>query len=929
MQNVPSRVVLSVAFSSLASLVSLVGCGSSSSANTDNPDGGGKVQLVQPKALPKALPKQNREQWFSDTTVSLRGSMHVPAASELFALPALAAQQLVFDPGASLHCQVEQDPAYQAAVDAVGGVEWGYAVSVLEDQSQPRIISGFYAPQPALAEAAGDGAAAVEIAEADIVGVSDQAALYYTPGHGLVLVDLTGSAPKLSCAAQLPGQVKKFYLYNGHLVALVESWPSAGAHHAYLFHLKVIGTALSFVENVDLGDVSILDSRRFNDQLVVYGAFSLSGSGTTGVNGGSSGGASTAGAIAQGPAYYGGTAPHRSLQVFKIGAQLTPAMHDTLLDTHTNADYVFTAVDSTTKVGAQVNREESFGESLYASDHYFVVTQAVHKTFFDGFQTQTYQVCTKSHTVDRTYRSCSTQYVTKPNPDYTPPDTKGGDRSCNGQTLRDCLQYVAKVSNPTIEVPVSIKCVDSKYADWICDSYQTRQTEYPTFHGENETKLFIYAYTDTGFVRLSDQASTLAPTLQGSAPDTTVASVSTGSATHELLIPGSVQTLQFQNGYLYAIADEQLLTFAVNGSSLVQTSSVTGTSATLQTSLFTSDKLYLSDYSPSYYTGVDPSSVLRVFDLSNPAFPVQASTDRSLPGGHDVILPVREGIFTIGRVDSFQNTNRAFLKLGLFSDPFTAEKSYAILGTDLSAPSTTAGMEKSYYFDSAQERLFLPYSGTDLVDAEHFLSRVDVSAVMSDKIVPNGGIDLPETPERVRAIPGAADSVLTFAPDSIELLSPDKTTWKASDVFAYFRPVALYRLDDSDRYAELLKLGNKCKLRVTAKAHINELNDAQKNPTFDCYGLPSAYGHNLLFTQTQGVSFDDAGQVQPLTVSEVTDLYAAIEARPTCVLDPTITSNAVVDYTAKHDLSKAQCFTPEQLQAAQTKAEQTPAASGG
>jgi len=568
-----------------------------------------------------------------------------------------------------------------------------------------------------------------------------------------------------------------------------------------------------------------------------------------------------------------------------------------------------------------VSRWQRYDTTMWASDHYFAVTQSIDRTLLTGWSVRNYRVCTQSHTVERPYRSCTTKFETRPNPDYVPPDNSGGDRSCNGATLRDCLPAVVRVSSPTIQVPVGITCIDTTYRDWICDAYEAKSYTYPTFRSESGTKLFIYEYTDTGFVRLADQVQQLDTAALGSlTADANVAKLTFTKTPAELLLQGRLQTLQFQNGYLYAISDGELRTFAINGSSLVQTSQVRGTSGTLQTALFTDKRLYLSVYSWGSYRA-DPSSVLRVFDLANPAFPQQASQDLSLPGGHDAIMPIDAGIFTIGSVDRFEGQTGPWLKLGLFADPFAAEKSYLILGTDLKGPRASVTADVTYYLDPVASRLFLPYSGLDLQRTARMVSRVSISHVADSTIVSEGALELPETPERVRPLPGRDGQVLTFAPNSIRWVTQGTKDWQAASVFTFYRPFALYHPTMGDQYFELSRLGRDCKLHLAAKDAINRRDGSRTSPAFECLGYGArAFANNLLFGGNIGVRFAVDAQdpqspitLMPLTQAEIDQINAAVQARPTCILDPSKADDSPIDWTKTPDLSHMRCYTPAEF----------------
>lgn len=846
--------------------------------------------------------------WFKENTVSKRGTLSVPAASEALTAQRLMSQLVTYDPGSEIRCAVADDPMYRAAIDTIGGVTWGYRVAVLEDESKPRLQAGFPKPLRNWAAESGDAkGAAVEIEEADIVGLSETSALFFSNEHGLLLVDLSTAQPTFSCGVKLPGRANKFFYYQGHLVVMTESLQYGTSRHSYLLHFSIAPNEIRFVESIDLGRGSTLDTRRFNDRLVVYSEFATDEALDT----------TAEPTAAGGMPYYQAPLKHRALRVFGFGERLTEQMNQTLLDTSPDQSYLTSGkIPEDTAVGTMVSESSSFGRTIWASDHYFVVTEALRKTYLSSWQTQNYSYCAKSHSVERSYRHCDTIYETRPNPNYTPPDNSGGDRACQGVTLADCLRAVSRASNPTIQVPVGQKCEQRTYNDWICDETKYGSYTYPLFRNEDATRLTIFEYTDQGFIRLDSKVSEITtPGLDQATLDTKVPTLTTSSETYDLAIPGALQTLYFQNGFLYAIAAGKLQVYSMGENSLVRTSTLSVVNATLQTSLFTADKLYLSDFG---YSGRTDKSVLRVIDLTNPAFPRQSSEDRSLPGGHRSILPTSQGILTIGTVSNFEPGITSVLKLGLFADPFTSELAYLILGTDLS--SSYLGDSKSQYFDSSAERLFLPYTGQDRT-SKNTVSRVGVSHLADGSIISDGAVVMPESVARVRPRPASSGTeMLAFSASAVEWLRPTDEGWAATPVLEYYRPIALYRLTDQDEYLEVLRLGNRCQLHFADAAKLNVRTGAAVGATFDCAGYSVwAYDRNLVFSATSGVRFAPDRTFTPLTEAEITELIARRAERPVCLLSQQSLDNISVDFQTKPDLSSMVCYTPKEYQEALTK----------
>jgi hypothetical protein len=829
--------------------------------------------------------------------------LSIPYRGQVLGAEALAAQLVAYDPGSLLRCDVADDPNYQTAIDELGGVTWGYNVGALEDQSKPRYFAGVEKVPlqvPGAPTAAGGDRTAVEIVTPDIVAVTEAAALFYSTNHGVMIVGVEGDRPEFRCAAQLPGRVDQFFFHQGHLVVMTKAQNNRSSH---LLHFSVEGTELRFVESVNLGDVQVLDSRRFDQKLVFYTSFMPEQpSGAPGVTpSGLPSGPIVPAPVPQAPA----TQNHRTLRVFELGATLTEELHDTLIDTTASEAQLFnTGIPRDTAPGTQVSEARSFGHSMWASDHYFVVTEQISKTYVDAWATNDYSVCTASHVVEAPYTYCWTEYETRPNPDYTEPDNSGGDRACMGTTLSDCLIHVARVSNKTIQVPVGRKCEERVHSKWYCDAYEQRSVDYPVFRHDTSTRLYIYEYTEDGFVRVDSKVHEVTNSDLGAAdPNSQVEVITTSAESYELAVPGQVQTLYFQSGYLYVISKGVLQVYAMGGSSIVRTATLPVVNETLQASLFAADRLYLSDFG---WSGGDHST-LRVVGLANPAFPTLDGATHRLPGGHRTIIAADAGIFTIGSVQTFMGQSINALKLGLFSDPYAAETAYLILGTDLDG--AWLGPEEAQFFNGASQRLLLPYVGRD--EQGMMRQRVGVSRVVPGSIVSEGAVLLPEPAQRVRPLKQAEESYLTFATNSIEWLTPELDEWKSEPVLEYFEPFALYKRTEVVELVELQRLGTRCRMFFTEADAINQRSDGTYSQEFSCQGYPVAYERRFLFGSA-GVEFGDDHSVRELTADEVKETTQQIAAREYCLLSLELVDNIVLDPNDLPPVDEFTCMSPEE-----------------
>jgi hypothetical protein len=852
------------------------------------------------------VPEDPSDAWLRASTVSLRNRVQVPGSAARLNAAALIAQLTQYDPDRLLRCEMQDDPSYRAAIDALGGVSWGHAIQFLEDTSQPEFRLG-PPPPPRIQDmypssiggAANAPAPAVVIEEADVVALSESLALFHSASHGLMLVDLSGAEPRFVCAAKLPGQVQNFFYYREHLVAMVGST---------LLHFRLAQTRLQFIEALPLRG-PILDTRRFNDKLVVYMRLDLAPPSAPSAPIAPIG---PVGPVAA-PVPAAPRPQHRALQVFRFGDKLVEELSESLINTTVDATYLRSgAVSDDTAPGTVLHRASSFGDVLWASDRYFVVTEFLDVTKLDSWQTRTWQVCSRSHTVETPYRHCFTRYETRPNPSYVPPDNSSGDRACKGVTLADCLRKVASASNPTIEVPIETKCEERVEQRWVCDAYESRSQRYPEFGVESATRLSIYEYRPEGFVRLDGKVRSIVmrSELDGVPIDIRVDKLTTSSEAYDLSIPGRLQTLYFQRGFMYAVASGELQVYAMGDGSLVRSSTLRVANATLQSSLFAADKLYLSDFGYAR-NGMDHST-LRVIDLSNGAFPRQVSQDYQLPGGHASILPTRQGILTIGAVANFENVTRNAVKLGLFVDPFATEKAYLILATELS--SVFLSETKAHSFDAVAERLFLPYTGIAR-DGGKSQARLGISHLADDAIVSDGALGLREPVQRVRARPGSTDQQLGFGPNTISWIERGEGSWKARPVLEHYTPIALYRRSDADDYLELSRLGEQCKLSLGRLGDLAAHGKPVQSEPFECgAAVPLAFADNLLFGTSHGVHFDEDGTITPLTPARVAELVAKAQQRGVCLFSATPTA-ASLDYAKLPPADGLRCYSRAEYQA--------------
>jgi hypothetical protein len=79
-------------------------------------------------------------------TLSYRSQVRVPSSGAVMSYADFVAQVSRLDPLAAKRCPVSNDAGFQAAVDALGGINWTHPVDILKDLSQPPLYRGHIPP---------------------------------------------------------------------------------------------------------------------------------------------------------------------------------------------------------------------------------------------------------------------------------------------------------------------------------------------------------------------------------------------------------------------------------------------------------------------------------------------------------------------------------------------------------------------------------------------------------------------------------------------------------------------------------------------------------------------------------------------------------------------------------------------------------------
>jgi hypothetical protein len=902
---------------SLTAGVSLVGCG-----------GGG--------ATSKPTDKMQAEP--TDYTLSYRSQVRVPADGAVLKEQVFVDQVSRLDPIAAKRCPVSNATAFQTAADALGGITWTHPVAILKDQSLPPLYEGKL-PPPRLAIPAANAAGATDspaptISRPDLVGYQDSTAIFLSQRHGLLAVKTDGAAPVLSCALKLPGQAKYFFYRGSELVLLFDGLSSV--HEAALLRFRVSATGFDFVDAVMLDQQNIQDARLFDSTLVVYTSLLTplaSTASPTPANApapAASGPATSSPVIAPGGYYSPSTGV--AVTAVKWDTALTVAWHEEFLNDPAKSD-PFAGQDpvvAATKlaVGDVISTTKTFKPFISASDRYVVVSRDVNRTVFTGTRTETYSYCAKSHDGPaHSVRSCSPKYEQRPNPDYRPPQTTGGDYSCNGKTLLDCIQEAAPTVSKYIYVRVGETCSTYTYHDYVCDQSATNVVSYPTYESHPSTQFVVYRYDASDFVKLDEQLYEMADPGAGAVD----VNVNIGSLTFSgkpLEVAGSIDQkgdLQFQHGHFYVLTTqgEQLHTLLLVGNSIAKL----GTQATPRqrssgsaysgshSTLFSDSRMMISR---AYYDYTNPMNIpnwsdVIMLDLTAPSFP-RAMNQFVMPGSSDQLILASDGVLGPGTVAfTSGGVSRNLQKLTLFNRDDASEIGNLLLGTEFNADFVSSWLgvadDQRLRLDPDNQRLFLPYSGyhhapeTSFNPATH---RLNITAIANQLLTSEVTFDVAEDIVRTVSTSSAPDvgSALAFGDSSVYAINQTPGSWSLNVLEEFATPMAVYRINDQgDVHARIDRIGARCQIS-TFEGSLNAFKGDRLavGPQIACpesqWSQPTAIGLTLVFAEAStGWQLSADGRViTALDAAAVKERLTHVSNGVYCALDGTVENGTPVPY---------------------------------
>jgi hypothetical protein len=117
-----------------------------------------------------------------------------------------------------------------------------------------------------------------------------------------------------------------------------------------------------------------------------------------------------------------------------------------------------------------------------------------------------------------------------------------------------------------------------------------------------------------------------------------------------------------------------------------------------------------------------------------------------------------------------------------------------------------------------------------------------------------------------------------------------------------------------DDYVEILSLGNRCLLHFSRVDALNDRQDVSITSAFLCPSpRPLAYGQNLLWSESFGISFESDGTWSTLQAQDVASLWQAAHERDVCLFSDELLEGSVsIDATQPPDLSALFCLSNEE-----------------
>lgn len=854
---------------------------------------------------------------------SLMADIDLPAAGTYLTTENFWQEVTANDPMFGRRCATGNDALLAEVGDRLGGVRWGHAVRQLIDEGQPKLFnSRFPDEEPAWGFDAASGASedsdgGVTIERPDLVGYRDGYAVFLSNTHGLLLVDLNGEAPHVSCALQLPGEPLNFFARGNAFVVNINAVGEAYYEGSALLHFTFDAEAFELIDAPFFENERLVDARSFTDDvgqaLAVYtNVFEQieevieQPSDSCGEDGCPE---------PQLRSWWQQTGAVR-LNVLNWDTALSAVFTDEFQNDDIGAlETTLVDLGETPEAGQHVYSYQSFHNFLSASDRYLVIPQRGTDRFVDRIVHYTRQRCIDYNPQWREKTRCYANYERQLNPDYEPP-APSGDYDCDGASLEACIQQAAPVVSQYIYVRTGETCHDY----WVgrCEGYETYSGSYPEYRDEKKTRYIVYRFQNGAFSRLDDTLFELDP----SAADGD-SSVSFAEAPFEL--DGHISKadhIQFQNGYLYVLSSGELHTFRLEGSTAIRTGRIQpmntwGSTWRAEQALirYSGDRAMISKTGSSW----DRSDIISL-SLTAPYRPFVNNTS-NMPGRNTQILVSDHGYVAPGQVQIPMGGNytRSLQKLTLHAREDTAELDNLLLGTEFNSLGQTylAGDDQALRLDGASQRLFAPFWGYHHVTyAPSYL--LSISQIASADMTSMGTLEMSEP--IVRTVGITADEALAFGNSSVHRLTlgreDEPGLWRSEVVEEIFVATAGYRFDDEDRHARLERFSQKCRIStVESREVLFAESSATSAHTLEvpCLGSPQAIGRSIVFAESQtGATWNELGEeLRALSADEVLEHLSLTEFDFYCTIDPATVAEYVparMQSATAEELEVVACF---------------------
>ena len=856
----------------------------------------------------------------SQMAASLTANIEVPHAGTYLETEDFWGEVAANDPMFGRRCHSANDQLLAEVGDRLGGVRWGHTVNQLIDEGQPGLFDSKFPEQEpewmydATATNEDRASERVTIERPDLVGYRDGYAVFLSNTHGLLLVDINGETPRVSCALQLPGEPLNFFARGNTFVINVNAAGEAYYRGSALLHFRFAAESFELIDAPFFERERIIDGRSFSDgggqALAIYTnvfeelsdviAYDCNEDGC--------------------PEPYSHTWWQQTgavrLNVLNWGQGLQRVFTDEFQNDDVGA-LETTVIDrgEVPVAGQHVYSYQSFHPFLSASDRYLVIPQSGTDRFVDRIINYTRQRCVDYNPQWRQQNRCYPNYERRPNPDYVPP-APSGDYDCDGQSLEACIVQAA----PQVSQYIYVRTGQTCYDYWVgrCEGYETYHGSYPQYRDEKKTRYIVYRFQNGEFTRLDDTLFELDPT--ASDGDASLAFVRT-----PFELDGHIAKpdhIQFQNGYLYVLSSGELHTFRLEGSTAIRTGRMypTGSSTSSwrveQAHIrYSGDRAMISQPSSSW----DRSDIISL-SLTEPFRP-SVNNSFSMPGNNAQILVSQYGYLAPGQVEIPMGGEytRNLQKLTLHAREDAAELDNLLLGTEFNSLGQTylSGDDQALRLDGVSQRLFAPFMGYHHVTyvPSYLLS---ISQIAPGDITSMGTLEMSEA--IVRTVGINSDEALAFGNSSVHRLTLGRDDapelWRSEAVEEIFVATAGYRFDTEDRHARLDRFSQKC--RVTTVANREELfegtDDSQENTLeIPCVGSPQAIGLSIVFVESKtGVIWDPIGEnLRALTPAEVEqrllltvfDFYCTTHAETVAPYVPQLLKSATAE-----ELENVECF---------------------